>query len=66
VEVRHLVQVAAGSRGASLQWPAKRPWFTVVVPDLASTSFQLIGGRLLPAKDGLAAQFMYENARATA
>ena len=31
------------------------------MPDLASVGFRLMGGRLLPAEDGPAAQFMYEN-----
>jgi len=31
-------------------------------PDLTAQGFQLVGGRLLPAASGPAAQFMYENA----
>jgi anti-sigma factor RsiW len=33
------------------------------VPDLAAVGFRLMGGRLLPAEDGPAAQLMYENGK---
>jgi len=32
-----------------------------VVPDLTAVGFRLMGGRLLPAGDRAAAQFMYQN-----
>jgi anti-sigma factor RsiW len=41
---------------------SKRLGRQLVVPDLAVAGFRLMGGRLLPAEDGPAAQFMYENA----
>jgi anti-sigma factor RsiW len=61
VEVRHPVEVDAGQEAHLVQWLSKRLGRQLVVPDLAATGFRLMGGRLLPAEDGPAAQFMYEN-----
>jgi anti-sigma factor RsiW len=61
VEVRHPVEVDASQEAHLVQWLSKRLGRPLVVPDLASVGFKLIGGRLLPAEDGPAAQFMYEN-----
>jgi anti-sigma factor RsiW len=64
VEVRHPVEVDAGQEAHLVQWLSKRLGRQLVVPDLASAGFRLMGGRLLPAEDGPAAQFMYENGNA--
>ena len=61
VEVRHPVEVDAGQEAHLIQWLSKRLGRQLVAPDLAAAGFQLMGGRLLPAEDGPAAQFMYEN-----
>jgi anti-sigma factor RsiW len=61
VEVRHPVEVDAGQEAHLVQWLSKRLGRQLVVPDLAAAGFQLMGERLLPAEDGPAAQFMYEN-----
>jgi anti-sigma factor RsiW len=61
VEVRHPVEVDAGQEAHLIQWLSKRLGRQLVAPDLAAARFQLMGGRLLPAEDGPAAQFMYEN-----
>ena len=61
VEVRHPVEVDAGQEAHLVQWLSKRLGRQLVVPDLAAAGFQLMGGRLLPAEEGPAAQFMYEN-----
>jgi anti-sigma factor RsiW len=61
VEVRHPVEVDAGQEAHLVQWLSKRLGRQLVVPDLTAAGFQLMGGRLLPAEDGPAAQFMYEN-----
>jgi anti-sigma factor RsiW len=61
VEVRHPVEVDAGQEAHLVQWLSKRLGRQLIVPDLAPAGFHLIGGRLLPAEDGPAAQFMYEN-----
>ncbi len=64
VEVRHPVEVDAGQEVHLVQWLSKRLGRQLIVPDLASAGFRLMGGRLLPAEDGPAAQFMYENGNA--
>lgn len=61
VEVRHPVEVDAGQEAHLVQWLSKRLGRQLIVPDLAPAGFHLIGGRLLPAEDGPAAQFMYED-----
>jgi anti-sigma factor RsiW len=61
VEVRHPVEVNADQEAHLVQWLSKRLGRELTVPDLASVGFRLMGGRLLPAEDGPAAQFMYEN-----
>ena len=61
VEVRHPVEVNADQEAHLVQWLSKRLGRELIVPDLASAGFKLMGGRLLPAEDGPAAQFMYEN-----
>ena len=64
VEVRHPVEVDAGQEAHLVQWLSKRLGRQLVLPDLTSAGFRLMGGRLLPAEDGPAAQFMYENGNA--
>ena len=64
VEVRHAVEVDAGQEAHLVQWLSKRLGRQLVVPDLAAAGFRPMGGRLLPAEDGPAAQFMYENGNA--
>jgi anti-sigma factor RsiW len=61
VEVRHPVEVDADQEAHLVQWLSKRLGRQLIVPDLAPAGFRLMGGRLLPAEDGPAAQFMYEN-----
>jgi anti-sigma factor RsiW len=61
VEVRHPVEVDAGQGAHLVQWLSKRLGRPLVVPDLAEAGFRLMGGRLLPAASGPAAQLMYEN-----
>ena len=64
VEVRHPVEVDAAQGAHLVQWLSKRLGRQLTVPDLAAAGFRLMGGRLLPAEDGPAAQFMYENGNA--
>jgi len=61
VEVRHPVEVAANEEKHLVAWLSKRLDAPVRAPDLTAQGFQLVGGRLLPAASGPAAQFMYEN-----
>lgn len=61
VEVRHPVEVNAAQKADLVEWLSKRLGRPLVVPDLAAMGFRLMGGRLLPAESGPAAQLMYEN-----
>ncbi|WP_207061539.1 anti-sigma factor [Motiliproteus sp. SC1-56] len=60
-EVLHPVEVRREQQQHLVGWLSKRLGQPVSAPDLASQGFELIGGRLLPATDGPAALFMYEN-----
>ena len=60
VEVRHPVEVEAAQEAHLVQWLSKRLGRQLVAPDLARTGYRLVGGRLLPAESGPAAQLMYE------
>lgn len=62
VEVRHPVEVAAGEEAHMTAWLSRRLGKPIKPPALAGAGFRLVGGRLLPADDKPAAQFMYENA----
>jgi anti-sigma factor RsiW len=61
VEIRHPVEVDAQQEAHLIQWLSKRLDRPLVVPDLSGTGYRLLGGRLLPAESGPAAQLMYEN-----
>jgi anti-sigma factor RsiW len=61
-ETVHAVEVAADQRDHLATWLSKRLDRPLVVPDLRAQAFDLVGGRLLPAAAGPAAQFMYEDA----
>lgn len=61
-EIRHPVEVAAADQAHLVGWLSKRLGAPLAVPDLSGQGFQLVGGRLLPATTGPAAQFMYEDA----
>ncbi|HHW77774.1 MAG TPA: anti-sigma factor [Xanthomonadaceae bacterium] len=61
-EVRHPVEVDAGQQQHLVAWLSKRLGATVQAPALEALSFQLLGGRLLPADGKPAAQFMYQDA----
>ncbi|MGQ0663751.1 MAG: anti-sigma factor family protein [Pseudomonadota bacterium] len=62
-EVRHPVEVAAGEAHL-VAWLSRRLGQPIKAPELEASGWRLMGGRLLPAAgNGVAAQFMYENAR---
>ncbi|MFZ5784456.1 MAG: anti-sigma factor family protein [Pseudomonadota bacterium] len=61
VEVAHPVEVGAAQEEHLLQWLSRRLGRKLSAPDLTSFGFRLIGGRLLPAGSGAAAQLMYED-----
>ncbi|MCP5151135.1 MAG: anti-sigma factor [Chromatiales bacterium] len=59
-EVRHPVEVTADQEQHLVAWLSKRLGSPLRAPSLAGSGWQLVGGRLLPAGPGPAAQFMYE------
>ncbi len=61
VETVHPVEVGAAQEPHLVQWLSRRIGHRLAVPDLAKQGYVLMGGRLLPAGDQAAAQFMYEN-----
>jgi len=65
VETRHPVEVGANEEAHLVQWLSKRLGHRLIVPDLSALGFRLMGGRLLPADNGPAALFMYEDGKGT-
>jgi anti-sigma factor RsiW len=61
VEVRHPVEVAAAEEPHLVQWLSKRLDYPIVVPNLQSEGFWLLGGRLLSGDEEPAALLMFEN-----
>jgi anti-sigma factor RsiW len=61
VEILHPVEVDAQQEAHLIQWLSKRLDRPLIVPDLTATGYRLMGGRLLPAENGPAAELMYEN-----
>ncbi|HEX9791648.1 MAG TPA: anti-sigma factor [Kiloniellales bacterium] len=59
-EVRHAVEVRA-EEAHLLGWLSKRLGQTLIAPNLDPYGYRLMGGRLLPAASGAAAQLMYED-----
>jgi anti-sigma factor RsiW len=62
-EVMHPVEVGAAEEAHLEKWLSRRLNTPLKVPDLTATGFKLLGGRLLPATEGPAAQFMYQDAQ---
>lgn len=60
VEVRHPVEVRA-EEAHLMGWLSKRVGRPLGAPNLDRFGFRLMGGRLLPASSGAAAQLMYED-----
>lgn len=60
-EVLHPVEVWAGEKDHLKTWLSKRLARSLTIPDLTASGLTLIGGRLLPAANGPAAQVMYED-----
>ncbi len=61
-EVRHPVEVTADQEGHLVAWLSKRLGKSIRAPRLTDQGFELMGGRLLSAAEGPAAQLMYQNA----
>ncbi|MEO6147269.1 MAG: anti-sigma factor [Sulfuriferula sp.] len=61
-DVRRPVEIYSAQEQQLVTWLSKRLGRQLKVPNLASTGFSLVGGRLLPGEvNKPAAQFMYEN-----
>jgi anti-sigma factor RsiW len=60
-EVRHPVEVAAAESDHLQKWLSKRLQNNVSIPNLSKVGYEFLGGRLLPAGNGVAAQLMYQN-----
>lgn len=60
-EVLHPVEVGAENEQHLIAWLSKRLRTPIHAPDLATSGYRLVGGRLLPSTDRMAAQFMYED-----
>jgi anti-sigma factor RsiW len=60
-EIRHPVDVTASEEEYLVTWLSSRLEAPLRVPLLTEAGYDLVGGRLLPAGEGPAAQFMYEN-----
>jgi anti-sigma factor RsiW len=61
-EKLHPVEVRADQEQHLVQWLSRRLNTELKAPNLAEQGYALVGGRLLPSTDRMAAQFMYENA----
>lgn len=59
------VEIKADEEDLLIRWLSNRVGVQLSTPDLSSNGFELVGGRLLSATEGPAAQFMYENAAGT-
>ncbi|HEY5790650.1 MAG TPA: anti-sigma factor [Gammaproteobacteria bacterium] len=60
-EVLHPVEVVAAQQAHLVGWLSKRLGAPLHAPALDGLGYQLVGGRLLPASDGPAAQLMYQD-----
>src|SRR5258707_4890054 len=58
-EVRHPVEVGADQEQHLVAWLSKRLGAPVRAPKLDSIGYSLVGGRLLPGRNGPVAHFMY-------
>ncbi|SFR45659.1 Transmembrane transcriptional regulator (anti-sigma factor RsiW) [Yoonia tamlensis] len=56
------VEVAASDEETLIRWLSNRVGEPLQAPDLTTNGFTLVGGRLVSATEGPAAQFMYEDA----
>lgn len=54
------VEIDAAEQQHLVAWLSERLHTPIQPPDLSSQGWQLIGGRLLPSTDRMAAQFMYQ------
>lgn len=60
-EKEHVVEVSADQRDHLQGWLSNGIGIKLVAPDLRNQGYELVGGRLLPAGKGTAAQLMYQD-----
>ncbi|MDP3898057.1 MAG: anti-sigma factor [Mesorhizobium sp.] len=60
-EKLHVVEVGADQKEHLVGWLSKRVGTNLSAPDLTAEGFDLVGGRLLPSGEKVAAQFMYQD-----
>ncbi len=61
VETVHPVEVKAEEGAHLTQWLSKRVGRQLISPELKNLGFRLMGGRVIPSEEGVAAQFMYDD-----
>jgi len=62
-EIVHPVEVSADQEQHLVAWLSKRLNTSIRAPNLGELGYRLVGGRLLPSTDRMAAQFMYQDTR---
>ena len=60
MEKRHPVEVGIEEEQHLVQWLSKRLHTNISAPNLSAFGYKLMGGRLLPSTNRMAAQFMYQ------
>ncbi|MEJ6781471.1 anti-sigma factor family protein [Aminobacter sp. Piv2-1] len=60
-DAAHPVEVSGENPDYLTGWLSKRTGLKLIAPDLATSGFKLVGGRVLPAKHGTAALMIYED-----
>ena len=60
-EINHPVEVSGTQEQDLIDWLSDRLHAQIKAPNLLQHGYQLVGGRLLPSTNRMAAQFMYEN-----
>lgn len=60
-EIKHPVEVGAEQEAHLVHWLSKRLNTQIKAPNLLQQGYQLVGGRLLPSTNRMAAQFMYQD-----
>lgn len=57
------VEIRADNRSQLVAWASRQLRRPVAIPDLASSGYRLMGGRIVPTEHGAAALFMYDDDR---
>ncbi|MDW6021212.1 anti-sigma factor [Mesorhizobium sp. BAC0120] len=57
----HAVDVGADDRAYLEGWLSKRTGLKIIAPDLAASGFELLGGRILPSGENIAALLVYKD-----